>query len=432
MTTYGLTFFLYGASIPAAQRFDGSGKARRSMAWVEKHGGGYRVRYRHPAGGIATEVGFVDRTEAADRALEIGLDLRKGKPPVAAPKEDLLLADWVERWVDAHDVGATTWAKYRSHLRNHILPRFGGTPLREISRMTVKAWVKQLRRGLAERTVADIVTLLSMVLGEAVEEDLIGRNPCQRLRVNAGDWEERPHASPQQVLAIAGRCSPAIGVLVVTAAYTGLRWGELAGLRWSRVDLDGGVVSVDPQKGALHEVGGKLVLGPPKTKAGVRPVHLPPFLVGMLRKQRERQGGEHVFTGPGDGLLRRANFRRRVWLPAVSGDLAREWGPILAGLHFHDLRHTQKTWLIEDGVPEVLQCKRLGHRMAGVSARYSHVTQVMVDAMLRGLQARWEQALGHPFRLTTYGADDHSMIVCSQSAPKYADRPVGDDHLPAA
>jgi integrase len=93
------------------------------------------------------------------------------------------------------------------------------------------------------------------------------------------------------------------------------------------------------------------------------------------------------------GLLRRSNFRRRVWLPAVAGDRTREWAPIHPGLHFHDLRHTHKTWLIEDGVPEVVQAKRLGHRMPGVRGVYSHVTQPMIDALLAGLQHRGEHLL---------------------------------------
>ncbi|WP_420803664.1 tyrosine-type recombinase/integrase [Saccharothrix deserti] len=60
-------------------------------------------------------------------------------------------------------------------------------------------------------------------------------------------------------------------------------------------------------------------------------------------------------------------------------------------MHFHDLRHTHKTWLIEDGVPEVLQHKRIGHRFRGVMGVYSHVTQPMIDTMLAGLQRRWEE-----------------------------------------
>lgn len=91
------------------------------------------------------------------------------------------------------------------------------------------------------------------------------------------------------------------------------------------------------------------------------------------------------------GWHRRASFRRRVWLPAVAGDPRRGWDPIAPGLHFLDLRHMHKAWLIEDGVPEVVQCKRLGHRLGGVRGVYSHVTTSMVASVCAGLQARWEQ-----------------------------------------
>jgi len=240
------------------------------------------------------------------------------------------------------------------------------------------------------------------------------------------------------VRAIAQRCCPATALLVVTAAYTGLRWGELAGLRWHRVDLARGSITVDPLDGALHEIGGRLQLGPPKTKAGARTVHLPQFLTDQLedhRAQQSRRLREHVFTGPDGGLLRRTHFRRRTWLPAVGGDTRHGWTPILPGLHFHDLRHTHKTWLIEDGVPEVLQHKRLGHRMPGIRGTYSHVTSVMVDAMLDGLQRRWERSATTSTpeaRVTTYDDVDHTKIACSQSAPTTAGQPVGEDHQPAA
>jgi integrase len=64
--------------------------------------------------------------------------------------------------------------------------------------------------------------------------------------------------------------------------------------------------------------------------------------------------------------------------------------PVAPGLHFHDLRHTNKTWMIEDEAPEVLRHKRLGHKLGGMRI-YSHVTQPMIDELLGGLQRRWEQ-----------------------------------------
>jgi integrase len=109
-------------------------------------------------------------------------------------------------------------------------------------------------------------------------------------------------------------------VLIITAAYTGLRWGELAGLQWSNTNLRSGSITVDPHEGALHELAGKLVLGPPKTVASARTVELPPFLLDLLTEHRAVQDHRFVFTGL---LLRRSNFRRRMWLPAVAGQVQR-------------------------------------------------------------------------------------------------------------
>jgi integrase len=81
------------------------------------------------------------------------------------------------------------------------------------------------------------------------------------------------------------------------------------------------------------------------------------------------------------------------------------------GLHFHDLRHTHKTWLIEDDVPEVAQCKRMGHKLGEVRGIYSHVTQPMIDALLARLQARWERSIVTSTDLdvlTTYGVREAS------------------------
>lgn len=317
-------------------------------------------------------------------------------------------------------MSASTWAKYDAHLRNHILPRFGELGLGEVSRLAVKGWVKTLRRSLAEATVIDVVSLLSTIFNEAVDEELIAANPCRRLRLRGGEENERPVATAAQVTEFAARASFLDGMMIITAAYTGMRWGELAGLQWSQVNLAAGSLEVDATVGALHEVNAILKLGPPKTKTSARTVHLPPFLVELLVEAGESERrGRFVFTAPEGGWHRRANFRRRVWLP-----------PITPGLHFHDLRHTQKTWMIEDGVPDVLQRKRLGHKVRDTAGRYSHVTQPMVDHMLGGLQRRWEQ-FGSTILGDHYRDPGVVKISCSQSAPTTQKRPVGDDHQQA-
>jgi integrase len=365
------------------------------MAWAERRGGRYRVRYRLPDGSLFTEGGFTTRADAERRAADVESDQRRElfvDPRLA----QTTVGEWVKVWSQAHDVSPITRNTYDCHLRNHILPRFADTPLGEIQRMAIKSWVKTLRATLAEKSVADVVGLLSMILGEAVDDGLLGANPCRKLRINTAHRPERPYATADEVATLASRVSPDNAVLIITAAYTGLRWGELAGLQSDQVDLDRGEIVVDPGVGALHEIGGRLELGPPKTPASVRTIHLPPFLVDLLAQvRRGHPDARFVFTGADGGLHRRSNFRRRVWIPALTGgDDANAGGrpPIQPGMHFHDLRHTHKTWLIEDRIPEVVQHQRLGHRFGGVMGTYSHVTRPMIDDLLAALQTRWEQA----------------------------------------
>ncbi|MBC9006974.1 tyrosine-type recombinase/integrase [Micromonospora aurantiaca (nom. illeg.)] len=360
------------------------------MAWVEKRGAKFRVRLRMPDGTVTTDSLHERRADAVLRAKEVDVEL--ARDTFIDPRGGrIALADWVPIWESTHQASPATWAAYRSHLRLHILPTLGQLPLVDIRRQHVKTLAVALGERLSPRSVADVIMVLSMVLQEAVEDRRLPFNPCRGVRIPKGIRAERPHATAAQVAAIIARqARPSDGLMILTAAYTGMRWGEVSGLARGNLDLTAGTIYVHPEVGALHEVEGKLFLGPPKTNDSVRHIRLPRFLTNLLAAHLAEHPHDIVFPGARGYHQRRSNFNRRAWAPAVAGDPKRGIPPILPGMHFHDLRHTHKTWLIEDGIPEIAQARRLGHRLGGVRGIYSHVTEAMHHQLVDALQRRWE------------------------------------------
>ena len=179
------------------------------------------------------------------------------------------------------------------------------------------------------------------------------------------------------------RLAAAVGsdweVLVYTAAYAGLRWGELAGLRPARIDLGRRTITVVEQ---LNELSGHLDWGPPKTAAGRRAVSIPGALAELLAAQLDRitvvRSGL-VFPTPFGEPMRRSNFARRIWTPATTA-----LG--LDGLRFHDLRHTAVALAISQGAhPKALQ-ERMGHSSVTVTLdRYGHLYDGLDGQIADGL-----------------------------------------------
>jgi integrase len=365
------------------------------MSWVERHGRGWRVRYTVTGGRVVTDSTHPAPAAAVLRSKQVDC-ARALNTPLHASCHGPTLAQWVDLWQYSHRVGPATSARYASFLRNHLLPRFGDTPIDAITRQAVKAYITDLRATYSQQTVASIVGLLALILREAVDDRRIPVDVCRRLRLVTGPHPQRPWATPAQVVQIINRMSRfADQVLVVAAAYTGMRWGELTGLSRTRVDLDTGVLTIDPEVGCLHEVRGQLWLGPPKTPDSARPVTMPDFLTVLIGLLLTHHQHDLVFTAPEEGFWRRSNFTRRIWRPAIDGDPTRDLPPIIPGLHFHDLRHSHKTWMINDGIPEIAQELRLGHHVPGSRGVYSHTTADIEQRLLVALTKRWEASQNH-------------------------------------
>ncbi|MCA1229962.1 tyrosine-type recombinase/integrase [Saccharopolyspora sp. 6M] len=379
------------------------------MAWAEKHGSSWRVRYPKKDGTLGSIPGFATKTAAKNYADDIETDQRKGNwiDPAAGK---ITLSTWVDDWLDALDVRPNTENQYRSLLNNHILPKWGDSPLAEITGIGIAAWTKKLAaRGYKPSTVGHIRKVFSLILTDAVDDRLIPSNPV-RTRGRRGKRlhtkrVERPWATPEQALLIADHAANLIGgwagVLITTAAYTGARWGELAGLQRINTHLDDATIVIDPDIGALHELNGHFELGPPKTPESARTITLPPFLTELLRTHLDHHDHPHIFVSAEQTYLRRSNFNRRAMRPAADGNLHRtriplRVPPVLPGLAFHDLRHSHKTWLITDAIPEIAQACRLGHTLQNpMQQTYSHVSSEVEHRTITALQDRWDKTLAN-------------------------------------
>jgi integrase len=300
----------------------------------------------------------------------------------------------------------TTTARYGQVVRTYLKPEFGSTNITDITRERVRLYFAKLTTdGKAPGTVRKVHTVLSAIMSEAVELDIIPANPCTRMRGLPPNRHQEPtflNASEVRTLADA-MPTDATRLLVYMAAYTGLRAGELAGLRRQDVDLLRGVVQV---RQALKQLD-PTVFGPPKN-GKTRTVTLPRFLRTLLNDhlaggpRRNATAESLVFTSPEGGVLRHGLFMRRIWYPTLKGD-ERNSDPKkrrkpalpkhLHGLRFHDLRHTAASMLIAQGAhPKVIQ-ERLGHASITTTIdRYGHLFPDHDTELIEGLDAAHDDA----------------------------------------
>jgi integrase len=377
------------------------------MAWTEQIGPhSWRVRYPTGDGHTASISGFTTKKAADDYAHDIETDQRRGTR-IDPAHGRTTVAEWTATWFATLDLDPRTLDNYRSILRCHIQLRWGSTPLSDITTLAVNKWITELhQRGYATSTIAGIIKLLSMLLTDATDEHLITDNPIhtrrRRGRRSHRIEPEKIWATPEEVIRIADQATAlggeAAGLLIITAAWTGCRWGELTGLHRNNLDLKRGLLIVDPHVGALHESAHKRWLGPPKTASSARTITLPPFLIDLLRNYLDRHDGDFVFTTESGTWLWRSTFIRRVLNPAINGNLDRPYArvrtyPIRPGLTFHGLRHSHKTWLIASNTPEIAQARRLGHHLHNrVVEVYSHVAPEVEQRLINALQRRWHTA----------------------------------------
>jgi integrase len=265
-----------------------------------------------------------------------------------------------ESWSAAQGhISATTAATRRSAWAARVEEAWGDMPVIDVKTSAVRAWVAQLvAEDVGVASIENSFGLLRQVMGSAVEDRCIPRNPTQGVKLPKREHPDRGYLSHRQVAALADAVERD-GQVVRFLAYTGLRWGEMAAARVMDFDMLRRRVNVSR---SVTESGG-LVWSTPKTHER-RSVPLPASLADELAALMVGKGREDlVFTQRGGGVLRNTNWRKRVFAPAVlavqatvAAERAKELAatgqattPEMPTVTPHDLRHTAASLAISAG-----------------------------------------------------------------------------------
>ncbi|GAA3637355.1 tyrosine-type recombinase/integrase [Streptomyces chitinivorans] len=368
------------------------------------HGKGKRwqVRYRTP-NGQQRKASWAKRVDADRHAAQLTATAdraRLGLPGTGKETFGEVAHDWA---ATAHHRQATAERTERV-LRLHILPVFGTTPIRSITRKDVQRWVADFSAHSAPRTVESTYAVLRAVFSEAEREGIIDRSPCTRIRLPAPDGRRTPPPTPEQVAALAAAAPDHYRAVVWLAAGAGLRWGEIFGLEADAVDLDAGTVTVRQQ--LANPTAGFPYLALPKTAMALRTVPLPGVTVEALRahlrrfppravqvddridvRRPRRRTAVLVFVSREGEPLRHSNWARR-WAKIVERANARLAESIAPGTTLHTLRHGYVSTLVQAGVSIKAVQTYAGHSNPGVTLKvYAHVLPGADDTARAAVQS---------------------------------------------
>ena len=363
----------------AKRRANGEGnlRKRKDGRWEGRYTAG-----RDPETGRAIYKNVLGKTQAEAKAkLKQAIEEAKGLDAAKAGR--YTIDQWMDVWFEHYakvKVRPSSHQTYRGYIDNHIKPNIGKIPLEKLTSLELQMFYKKLlekgrvdrlefqhqAKGLSPKTVRNIHQIISSAMSLAKEQKLISTNPadgCALPKLEHREMKTLPMEQLQSFLREA-RDSGVFELYYLELA-TGLRRGELLGLKWEDIDLERGDLRVRRQ---IARINGEVVEAPLKTKNAYRTLPLAEDTVSILLEQKEKVGSNPwVFPSPTGGPISPDSVLHMLHRVLKRAGLPR--------VRFHDLRHTFATLALQNGVDVKTVSGMLGHFSAGFTLdTYAHVT----------------------------------------------------------
>lgn len=351
-------------------------KQRRGFGYIRKlPSGRFQASYigadliRYSAPSTFKDKGTAELWLGREREL-----IAEGKwtsPTVRSRESKIVRPDtfgaFAQVWLQDRPLKPRTRSHYKALLKNQLEP-WNDTLITDIRPEMVRAWYSSLDSS-KPTLKAHAYGLVRGILATAVEDELIPANPCH---IKGAGSAKRVHkvrpATLPELEKLVQAMPEEYKAMTLLASWCALRFGELVELRRKDIDLESGIIRV--RRGAVR-VDGEVLIGTPKSEAGIRDVAIPPHLIPSLRKHLSTS-----ISGGREGLL----------FPAVNGGTLHPTtlythfykARVVAGrpdLRFHDLRHTGAVLAASTGATLAELMGRLGHSTPAAALRYQHAAQ---------------------------------------------------------
>lgn len=376
----------------AKKRLNGEGTYR------QRPDGVWEGRITLPGGKRLSRYG---KTQEVARA-KLAAAIKAAGQGLRAEAATLTVAAYLELWLrDAvkDSVRLSTYEDYAGIVRVRVAPRIGKRKLCKLDGLVLQGLYGELKEaGLQPASIRKTHRVLHAAFRQAVAWDVLAHNPCDRVKAPKVERTEMQAWTPAQAQQfLSATAEHHMHALYVVALSTGMRRGELLGLRWADIDLNAGTLSV--QRSLSWRSITKYTFTAPKTARSRRTIHLSRAAIEALRAHKDRQtfarrdagsawaDQDLVFCnaagGPLDPTNQSTTFQRAAErVAAAAKKAADEAGikdaPPFPIIRFHDMRHTAASLLLAQGVHVKLVSEMLGHSTVSLTLdTYSHVIPAM-------------------------------------------------------